>query len=275
MPPPSQSSSSSSSTLVPGRLGGTAWSRRGGPGDLPLLIAHRGASAVEPENSIAAFARARADGADGVELDVLLCATGEVMVFHDDDLLRLAGLPGRIADLSLAELRSVRLRSGATIPTLQEAIEACGEALLINVELKAARVASSQVRALVDGVASCLERAAAGLLARVLVSSFNPRAVLAWRRRMPGVCAGLLIEQDSFLPLRRAWALPWLRPFSVHPEGILCTPEAVSRWHRRGYRVAVWTIDEATALRRLADMRVDAIITNHPARSRALLLAPR
>jgi len=274
MPPP-QSSSSSSSTLVPGRLGETAWSRRGGPGELPLLIAHRGASAVEAENSIAAFARARADGADGVELDVLLCATGEVMVFHDDDLLRLAGLPARIADLSLAELRSVRLRSGATIPTLQEAIEACGEALLINVELKAAQLAGSQLRALVEGVASCLERAAAELPARVLVSSFNPRAVLAWRRRMPEVCAGLLIERESFLPLRRAWALPWLRPFSVHPEGILCTPEAVSRWHRRGYRVAAWTIDEANALRGLADMRVDAIITNHPARSRALLLAPR
>ena len=240
-----------------------------------MLIAHRGASAVEPENSIAAFARARADGADGVELDVLLCATGEVMVFHDDDLRRLAGLPARIAGLSLAELRTVRLSSGATIPTLQEAIEACGEALLINIELKAAQLAGSQIRALVDGVARCLERAPDELPTRVLVSSFNPRAVLSWRRRMPGVCAGLLIEQDSFLPLRRAWALPWLRPFSVHPEGILCTPEAVSRWHRRGYRVAVWTIDEATALRRLADMRVDAIITNHPARSRALLLAPR
>ena len=63
----------------------------------------------------------------------------------------------------------------------------------------------------------------------------------------------------------------WLRPFSAHPEAILCTPESVSRWHRRGYRVNVWTVDDAVALRRFAEMQVDGIITNHPARSRQAL----
>ena len=61
------------------------WTRRRGAG-LPLVLGHRGASARAPENSVEAFERARADGADGVELDVLQCATGEVVVFHDDDL---------------------------------------------------------------------------------------------------------------------------------------------------------------------------------------------
>src|SRR5262245_51611322 len=92
----------------------------------PLVIGHRGASARAPENSVEAFARARTDGADGVELDVLCCATGEVVVFHDDDLVRLAGRPERIDALSLAALREVHLQGGARIPTLEEAFEACG-----------------------------------------------------------------------------------------------------------------------------------------------------
>ena len=237
-----------------------------------MLIAHRGASALEPENSIAAFCRARSDGADGVELDVLLCATGEVAVFHDDDLVRLGGRPTRISDLSLADLRAVRLRSGAAIPTLDEVFEACGESLLINVELKADGSTRRQMRALVDAVAAAIDRAPLSVAARVLVSSFNPRAVRAWRRRAPGVRSGLLFEKQSALPLRRAWALPLVRPFSVHPEGVLCTEEAVIDWHRRGYSVAVWTIDDASALRCFAQMGVDAIITNDPARSRLLLL---
>jgi glycerophosphoryl diester phosphodiesterase len=66
--------------------------------------------------------------------------------------------------------------------------------------------------------------------------------------------------------------LSFVRPFSVHPEGVLCTPEAVKSWHRRGYRVAVWTIDDGSALRSFARLGVDAIITNDPARSRLALL---
>jgi len=82
------------------------WRRRNG-GELPLIIGHRGASAVESENSVAAFARARADGADGVELDAMICGTGEVVVFHDDDLARLGGRPERIGETSFAVLRGV------------------------------------------------------------------------------------------------------------------------------------------------------------------------
>jgi len=116
-----------------------------------------------------------------------------------------------------------------------------------------------------------VERTAAGTPERILVSSFHPRAIALWRRRAPGVRAGLLFERASSLPLRRAWALRWLRPFSAHPEAVLCTPETVKRWHQRGFHVNVWTVDDAAALRRFREMQVDGIITNHPARSRQIL----
>jgi glycerophosphoryl diester phosphodiesterase len=235
----------------------------------PLIIGHRGASALESENSVGAFARARADGADGVELDAMICGTGEVIVFHDDDLVRLGRRPERIGETSFAVLRGVTLTSGATIPTLDEVFEACGPDLLVNVELKVPTHGPAVLAPLVDGVAAIVERA--GAAGRVLVSSFNPWAVRLWMRRMPAVPAGLLFERDASLPLRRAWAAPILRPFALHPEVVLCTPERVTRWHRRGYMVNVWTVDDGASLAACRRMGVDAVITNDPAKSRALL----
>jgi glycerophosphoryl diester phosphodiesterase len=239
---------------------------------MPLVIGHRGASARAPENSIEAFEQAAADGADGVELDVLRCATGEPVVFHDDDLSRLGGgRTERIAALSLGSLREVRLASGARIPTLREALDACGPRLLVNVELKAMGVPWAEIRALAVAVSRVLDEA--GGVARILVSSFHPYAIWTWRRHRPDVPAGLLFEHDAALPLRRAWALPFVRPFSAHPEARLCGEAAVRRWHRRGLRVNVWTVDSPAELARLAALRVDGIITNDPAAARKTLAA--
>ena len=234
-----------------------------------MIIAHRGASAVETENTVPAFARARSDGADGVELDVMTCGTGEVVVFHDDDLARLGHRPERIADTPFGVLRQVRLASGEAIPTLDEVFEACGPDMLVNVELKIPAGGAATIAPLVDGVAAIVARAGAG--ARVLVSSFNPWAVRLWMRRAPGVPAGLLFERASSLPFRRAWAAPLLRPFALHPELVLCTAARVAGWHRRGYMVNVWTVDEPAALAACRRMRVDGVVTNDPARARAAL----
>jgi glycerophosphoryl diester phosphodiesterase len=239
------------------------------PGEGPLILGHRGASALETENTVAAFGRARSDGADGVELDVLLCATGEVMVFHDDDLVRLGGRPDRIADTPYAVLRDVELPAGTRIPTLEEALEACGPQMLVNVELKAAKIGPPAIAALVEAVARVVDRAGAG--GRVLVSSFNPWAVRSWMRRAPAVPAALLFESGSPLPLRRAWLAPWLRPLALHPELVLCSPKRVAAWKRRGYMLSVWTVDDPAALRACREMAVDGVITNDPGRARAIL----
>jgi glycerophosphoryl diester phosphodiesterase len=240
-------------------------------GELPAIVAHRGASALEAENTVAAFARARTDGADGVELDVMTCGTGEVVVFHDDDLVRLARRPERIADTSFRVLREVKLASGAGIPTLDEVFEACGPEMLVNVELKVPNRGPAVLGPLVDRVAEIVTRAGAG--ARVLVSSFHPWAVRLWMKRLPAVRAGLLFEREAALPFRRAWAAPLLRPFALHPEVVLCTAARVAAWHRRGYMVNVWTVDDAAQIAACRQMRVDGVITNDPARTRALLAA--
>jgi glycerophosphoryl diester phosphodiesterase len=240
---------------------------------LPLVFGHRGASALEIENTLAAFRRAMLDGADGVELDVQRCRSGEVVVFHDDDLSRLAGRPEAIEQLPLAALREVRLRGQGEIPTLTEALDACGASACVNVEIKYAGLRPGGCAALVDAVAVDIERIGCGT--RIIVSSFSPVAVWLWRKRMPKLPCGLLFERPR--PFRRPWPLrmdrllPFLRPHAVHPDDELCSPDAVAAWRRRGYLVNVWTVDDPVRQRALAAMGVDGIISNDPGRARAAL----
>src|SRR5688572_28937889 len=107
---------------------------------LPLNLAHRGARKVAPENTLAAFRAARELGADGVELDVIRCGTGEMVVTHDDDLSIWSNGRGRISDSSSSALRELDFGShfgpqfaGEKIPTLQEVIDTLGERMFINI----------------------------------------------------------------------------------------------------------------------------------------------
>jgi glycerophosphoryl diester phosphodiesterase len=232
-----------------------------------LVLGHRGASAHAVENTMAAFERARADGADGVELDVRLARDGELVVFHDEDLRRLAGRAERISDLDTSQLGRVELAGGERIPRLDEVLEATGP-LLVNVEIKPPGWRS--VREVVRAVHRCVERAAA--VDRVLVSSFDA-AVVALVRQTTPLRTGLLFHARQRRPLRRAWLAPILRPHALHPEKVLVDAAAMAGWRRAGYAVNVWTVDDADEVRRLARLGVDAIISNDPAAARAAMEA--
>jgi glycerophosphoryl diester phosphodiesterase len=229
---------------------------------------HRGASALAVENTMAAFRRARADGADGVELDVRLSADGAVVVFHDDDLRRLADRPERVDRLTLLELRGVRAR-GEPIPTLDEVLEELA-GLTVNVEIKAGD--RLPPRGLVDAVARVIRRHRAD---EVLVSSFNPLALLELRARAPSVVIGLLFHRDQARPLREGWSRHLLGARAVHPEHVLVDEERVARWHREGRAVNVWTVDDPGELARMARAGVDAVIANDPGAARAAIAAAR
>ena len=194
------------------------------------------------------------------------CKSGEVVVFHDDDLARLAGRAGLVRATPLDELRAIDLGGGERIPLLDEVLEELGP-LLVNVELK------SQSRARDDGlaaaVAAVLGRHAAG--ARALVSSFDPLLLGRFRLRAPAIATGLLFAHDQARPLRQAWAAPLLRPTALHPERLLVDARAVRAWHARGYALNVWTVDDAAELRLLAALGVDGIITNRPRFARSVL----
>jgi glycerophosphoryl diester phosphodiesterase len=237
----------------------------------PLVLGHRGASADAPENTLAAFRRAIEAGADGVELDVWRCATGEIVVIHDEDTLRTCGRGLRVPEAELGELRALdagRWRGprfeGERIPLLAEVLEALPEAV-INVELKASSRRSSV--GLAEGVAGVV--AAARAERRVLVSSFDFGLVERLRQAAPGLATGLLFEAGWSWRPRVALAQARLQPSTLHPEARLCTPARLSSWTAAGRAVAVWTVDEEAEAERLARAGVAALITNRPGPVRA------
>lgn len=229
----------------------------------PVVVAHRGASARETENTIEAFRAAIEDGAGGIELDVRLSADREVVVFHDEDLARLAGRPERVDRLRLAELRRVELAGGRRIPTLAETLEELGRGPLINVEIKSPGLGREAPITL----ATARELGRAGDGHRILVSSFDPVALAILRARAPRLERALLFHGKLSRPLREAWSAPLLDLRAVHPDSSLVIPARLARWRRRGYRVNVWTVDEEPEIRALAALGVDGIVTNDPARA--------
>jgi glycerophosphoryl diester phosphodiesterase len=249
------------------------------PGDRPLVWAHRGASADAPENTLAAFSLAERLGADGIELDVQRCATGEVVVFHDATLGRTAGRPGLLTELGWSALRAVDVGArfsprftGERIPLLADVLLQTSRSLLVNVELKCEEaddrgLTAAAIRIIRD----------AGAEERVLLSSFSPACLFRARALAPRIPRAHLFEAASGFPLRGAWLGPAVGAVALHPEARLVTPAAMRLWTRLGYRVNPWTVDDPDEARRLAALGCKGVITNAPDRVRAALSteAPR
>jgi glycerophosphoryl diester phosphodiesterase len=227
-----------------------------------LIIGHRGASAGAPENTLAAFALALEQGADGVEFDVQLCADGEPVVMHDDTVDRTCDGTGRVADLTLNELKQLTIERDHAIPTLDEIFGKFGRELLYNVELK---ILGMDDRGLAAAVAGRI--AAHGVEDRVLVSCFGPFILRRARRVLPpSVTIGFLRERAW---LRAGHAL--VQAQADHPYYGL-VDEALMEWARgRNLRVHAWTVDDPAEAQRLAGLGVHGIITNHPALIRTAL----
>ncbi len=235
------------------------------------ILGHRGASSDAPENTLAAFQLALAQGADGVELDARLCRTGEVVVFHDERLDRLAGTAGRVADTPWSTLSRLEVRAGPSgsrpgrIPLLSEVLEVLPRTAFINVELKCEDWAGTAVA---DAAGALLD---AGHRDHVVVSSFDPRCLLRLALAHPRLRRGLLLDPDRSQLLQRAVTLRLVGRDAVHPEASHLTRDDVHRWHGMGREVAVWTVDDAEAARRLRAWGVDSCITNRPGALRAAL----
>lgn len=231
-----------------------------------LVVAHRGASAEAPENTLAAFRLAAARGADAVELDARLCGTGEVVVFHDDTLGRRCGVPGRIDETPLSRLHALDAGGGERVPTLAETLAAMPHALAVHVEIK---VEQFDDRGLAARVAAVVRES--GQAHRVAFVSFHPAALVRVRRLLPECPTGFLFHAEQGLLLRSGAIAPALGCAAVSAEDRVCTPARVAAWHALGLAVNVWTVDAEDEIDRFARMGVDAITTNRPREARAIV----
>jgi glycerophosphoryl diester phosphodiesterase len=215
----------------------------------PIVIAHRGASAAHPENTVAAFRGAAELGSDWVELDARRTVDGALVVHHDAELA-----DGRvIVELGRADLP-------APVPTLADALDACA-GMGVNIEIKNnvpdpdfdldERVAEATVALLADR----------GDRDEVLVSSFNPATLARVGARAPHLATALLVVEPESDVVTRVVAAGHR---ALHPYDWFVDQALVDRCHAAGVRVNVWTVDDPTRMAELLDLGVDGLCTNVP-----------
>ena len=265
---------------VTGPVAGAA--HQGGPGagaSAPLVVAHRGNSAVAPQNTLAAFEAAWRAGAHSIEIDIQPTADGEVVVIHDDTVDATTDGSGVVTEMTLDAVRALDAGSwfasayaGQRVPTFAEVLELMvrrpGIDLLL--ELKGAFTVE-QVRPVTDAIR------AAGLADRVIGQSFWPESVRALASADPHLRRGLLIFQvpeDGGVDevVRVAGELGVM---TVNPYGPLLVehPDLVARLHAAGLQVQVWTLNEPEHWATAVALGVDAVITDRPDRLAGWLAA--
>jgi glycerophosphoryl diester phosphodiesterase len=239
----------------------------------PAIIAHRGASAYAPENTLAAFKLALQQGADGIELDAKLSADGHVVVIHDQTVDRTTPFHGKVSDFRLAELRKMDAGShfdivfkGEPVPTLEEVFKAVGQLTYINVELTNY---AAPFDPLPEKVAELVRHYK--LSHRVVFSSFNPVALLRIRRLVPESPIGLLAYPGIKGWPARGWPGRMLRYNSLHSEVRDTTGKMVKHLQGRGRWVYVYTVNREDEMWRLFDLGIDGIFTDDPLLAQKIL----
>jgi glycerophosphoryl diester phosphodiesterase len=234
--------------------------------------AHRGASGDAPENTLAAFRRAAELGADGVEFDVQLSRDGEIVVIHDETVDRTTNGCGQVVDLTWEELSRLDAAVGwddfapQPIPSLRQVLEALAATELdLNIELKDSVV---PYPGLGDKVSRLIDEFDLGH--RVTLSSFNHCSLARLRQSGSMLRTGVLFTDILYQP----WAYaPQLWATALHPElhYVDYVLDLVQEAHLSHLEVNVWTVNQPAEIERMAARGVDAIITDHPGRARALL----
>ena len=245
----------------------------------PLIIAHRGASAYAPENTFAAFSEAISCGVDGIEFDVRLASDGVPVVFHDEDLKRLAGRPERISDVTSSELAAVDAGtwfnrtfperaqsrfSDERIRTLAETLElVAGLRGRIYVELKCTAADAGELAASV-----CDLVRDSALLPQIIVKSFTLDALPHVQRLCPSVRTAALFEPTAATVLNKQKNIiePAVRSgadeLSLHYS--LATRRLIYKASQLGMPVTVWTVDNPRWLAKAQVLEIKAVITNDP-----------
>lgn len=247
----------------------------------PLIIAHRGSSAIAPENTLAAFRQAIEDGADGLEFDVRLTRNGVPVVFHDATLKRIANKNFRVSNLTSDELQTIDAGSWFNeknplkakscfskerISTFRETLTFLNDYKgLLYVELKCK---DAEMPSLVEAVAKIIRQSK--LFSNIIVKSFTLSALEQIKKLIPDICTAALFAPQIMAILRKQSRLierareHRSNELSLHFS--LATQKLVKKAKIQGLQTIIWTADHPVWVKRAREIGIKAIITNNPTR---------
>ncbi|HRH44557.1 MAG TPA: glycerophosphodiester phosphodiesterase family protein [Pyrinomonadaceae bacterium] len=256
------------------------------PRHSPLIIAHRGASAFAPENTLAAFERAIEEGADGLEFDVRIAKDGVPIVFHDATLRRIAQKRVSVTNFTAEELGKLDVGSWfnfkypkkantdfsrETVPTLTKFLDFLGDFKgLLYLELKCKE---SEIATLVKNVTEIVKKSK--LFPNIIIKSFKLEAVAQTNKLLPEVRTAALFAPEIMTLLKKQSHLidkaKECKADELSLHFSLATQKLVESADRQGMPTLIWTADHPVWVKRASEIGLKAIITNNPAR----LLAKR
>ena len=220
-----------------------------------LNIAHRGASGAKPENTLEAFTHALGLGADGVELDVRRCKSGELVVIHDHTLKRTVWGSGRVSAMTCRELKAFEIRGGGTIPLLEEVFQAIGKQAYCFIELKEPKAAK-------DAAYLIKEYVKKGWRAdRLILITFRHKALMEARKHNPALQIGASFKNMTPLAIKKAKAMG---AEYIIPHFGQAGPKMMKLAHDAGLTTIVWTVNKQSDMQKLAAAGADGIMTDYP-----------
>ncbi|GGH37531.1 glycerophosphodiester phosphodiesterase [Paenibacillus segetis] len=238
-----------------------------------INFAHRGAAGLYPENTIISFTRALELGATGIETDVQMTKDGHLILIHDENLHRTAGVAAWVKDLTLEEIKSHEVGSwfhedyrGEQIPTLEELLTLVkpGEAI-INLELKNGVVMYPEIERKVIEMVQRYE-----LSERVIISSFNHYSLVECKKIAPEIRTGILYMEGLYEPWDYAKRIG---ADALHAYKYAVIPELVAAAKEQGVVYHPFTVNEQSEMKALIQLGVAGIITDYPDRLAEILLA--
>ena len=235
------------------------------PDDNVKIMAHRGSSKAAPENTMAAFRKAIEDGADWIELDVQETADGEVVVFHDSDFMRTAGVSLKLWDATMEDLKTIDIGSwfapefaDQRVPTLAEVLDACKGRIGVNIELKYYGHDQQLEQRVADIVESC------DMASDIVLMSLENNVVKKMKSIRPDWQVGQLMSVS-------AGDLSKIEADFLAVNAAFANRRLIRDAHSAGKEVYVWTVDDAPTMSTMIGRGVDGLLTNKPALARSVL----
>ncbi|PBI93658.1 putative glycerophosphoryl diester phosphodiesterase 1 [Flavobacterium sp. ACN2] len=221
-----------------------------------LKIAHRGAKAYEPENTLQAFQKALDLNSDGIELDVHLSADGHVIVIHDETIDRTTDGKGLVNDFTLAELKSFLIDGKYQISTLNEVFDLVDKKCFINIELKGLGTPSKVVSLIEQYISEKNWN-----YSHFIISSFDWNMLEETSNLNPNIPIGILTEENLETALAFAEKI---KAKAIHPDFNLLNEENVRQIQEKGFLVLPWTVNTREDIEKVKSYKVNGIISDNP-----------
>ena len=224
-----------------------------------LVIGHRGAKGHVAENTLASIKKAIELGADGIEIDVFRCLSGEIVLFHDKKLDKLTNGTGLIEKTTLKDLKKLKvLGSNEQIPTLNEVIEIIDKNTFLNIELKGRNTAKSSLEIIKNYIKN------ENIISKnILFSSFEWEELKDLRDLDSKVNIALVTENNPLDAIEPALNL---QAIAINPTHKKLNKKVVEQIFNAGLKIYTWTVNDDKQIEKMKQLGVNGIITDYPER---------